>query len=167
MFSDSGCILAGFDLQKYKELSVLPNAICYWVITSTMDKNWEKKVMPVRSFRQQKRQPRLPRVICNRFELLTSCLSSKRSKPTELTDHCLSVFERLFKKKNPTHLTDYLSFPRSVISQKTLQRYKLFLKWQKIIVQTVFICYLCISLEEKYFFSNDIIVNIKHIPEAV
>ena len=26
-------------------------------------------------------------VICNRFELLTSCLSSKRSKPTELTDH--------------------------------------------------------------------------------
>ena len=28
-------------------------------------------------------------VICNRFELLTSCLSSKRSKPTELTDHFL------------------------------------------------------------------------------
>lgn len=59
MFSDSGCILAGFDLQKYKEISVLPNAICYWVITSTMDKNWEKKVMPVRTFRQQKRQPQV------------------------------------------------------------------------------------------------------------
>ena len=26
-------------------------------------------------------------VICTRFELVTSCLSSKRSKPTELTDH--------------------------------------------------------------------------------
>ena len=25
-------------------------------------------------------------VICTRFELVTSCLSSKRSKPTELTD---------------------------------------------------------------------------------
>ena len=27
------------------------------------------------------------RVICTRFELVTSCLSSKRSKPTELADH--------------------------------------------------------------------------------
>ena len=35
-------------------------------------------------------------VICNRFELLTSCLSSKRSKPTELTDHLLLSI--LFRK---------------------------------------------------------------------
>ncbi|MCR4931307.1 MAG: hypothetical protein K5918_02570, partial [Bacteroidales bacterium] len=28
-----------------------------------------------------------------RFELLTSCLSSKRSKPTELTDHFLAKSE--------------------------------------------------------------------------
>ena len=30
-------------------------------------------------------------VICTRFELVTSCLSSKRSKPTELTDHFLAI----------------------------------------------------------------------------
>ena len=33
-------------------------------------------------------------VICTRFELVTSCLSSKRSKPTELTDHISQVVRR-------------------------------------------------------------------------
>ena len=55
------------------------------------------------------------RVICTRFELVTSCLSSKRSKPTELTDHVLSsntLFSSFFSSKANAKVHTFLKLTK-------------------------------------------------------
>ena len=51
-------------------------------------------------------------VICTRFELVTSCLSSKRSKPTELTDRLF------FSRKAVAKVRTFFYLRKNILQKK-------------------------------------------------
>ena len=53
-------------------------------------------------------------VICTRFELVTSCLSSKRSKPTELADH---VFSPFFSRESGCKSTTFFETDKIILKK--------------------------------------------------